>query len=134
MTTEVRELLYWVALDTSGHASGSSNPIRLEPMVLVTPLPPKPDDFPKPVDTSSQVGALDDSKLEDSTPEDVHATYCPTIETPGPSGDIPPLDITHLWEEANKSLEDWLVIKSSVDVHQQKLVSEFSMSVHQNKS
>ena len=40
MTTEVRELLSQVVLDTSGHASGSSTPKRLEPMVLVTPLPP----------------------------------------------------------------------------------------------
>ena len=40
MTTEVRELLSWVVLDTSGHASGSSTPKRLKPMVLVTSLPP----------------------------------------------------------------------------------------------
>ena len=40
LTMEVRELPSWVALDASGHASGSSTPKRLEPMVLVTPLPP----------------------------------------------------------------------------------------------
>ena len=40
MTMEVRELLSWVGLDTSEHASGSSTPKRLEPVVLVTPLPP----------------------------------------------------------------------------------------------
>ena len=55
MTTEVRELLSQVVLDTSGHASGSTTPKRLEPMVLVTPLPPKPEDFSKLVDTPSQV-------------------------------------------------------------------------------
>ena len=47
MTTEVRELLSWLVLDTSGHASGSSTPKRLEPMVLVTPLPTKLEDFPQ---------------------------------------------------------------------------------------
>ena len=57
MTMEVRELLFWVGLDTSGHASGHSTPKRLEPMVLVTPLPTKPEDFTQPVDTSSQVSA-----------------------------------------------------------------------------
>ena len=40
MTMEVRELLSWVALDTSGQASGSSTLNKLEPMVLVTSLPP----------------------------------------------------------------------------------------------
>ena len=53
MTMEVRELLSKVALDTSGQASGGSNPKRLEPMNLVMPLPHKLEDFPKPVDTSS---------------------------------------------------------------------------------
>ena len=61
MTTEVRELLSQAALDTSEHASGSPTPKRWEPMVLVTPLPTKPEDFPKPVDTSSQVSTLNDA-------------------------------------------------------------------------
>ena len=50
-------------------------------MVLVTSLPPKPEEFPKLVDTSSQVGAPDEGKIDDPTPEEVHATYSPTIET-----------------------------------------------------
>ena len=37
------------------------------------------------------------------------------IKTPGTSSDIPPLDIAHLWEKANKALGDWLAIKSFVD-------------------
>ena len=54
MTMEVRELLFWVGLDTSEHASGSSTPKRQELVVLVTPFPTKLEDFPKPVNTSSQ--------------------------------------------------------------------------------
>ena len=129
MTMEVRELLSQAVLDTPGHVSGSSIPKRLEPMVLVTPLPPKLEDFPKLVDTSCQVGTPDDDEMEDPTPEDVHATYSPTIETPGPSSDIPPPDIAHLWEEANKALGDWLVIKSSIDACQWNLVSKFGVTL-----
>ena len=70
--------------------------MRLEPMVLVTLLSPKPEDFPKLVDTSSQVGAPDEGEMDDPTPEEVHATYSPTIKTPGPSCDVHPLDIAHL--------------------------------------
>ena len=134
MTTEVRELLSQAVLDTSGHASGSSTPKRLEPMVLVTPLPPKLEDFPKLVDTSFQVGTPDDAKMDNPTLEEVHATYSPTIKTPGSSSNSPPLDIAHLWEEVNKALGDWLVIKSSIDAHQQKLVSKFSMTLCGNES
>ena len=84
-------------------------------MVLVTPLPPKPEDFPKVVDTSSHVGAPHEGKMDDPTLEEVPSTYSPTLETLGPSNDIPPIDVAHLWEEANKALGEWLVVKSSVD-------------------
>ena len=46
MTMEVRELLSQAVLDTSGHALGGSSPKRLDPVVLVMPLLPKPEDFP----------------------------------------------------------------------------------------
>ena len=131
MTTEVRELLSQAA---SQQVSGGSTPKRLEPMVLVTLLPPKLEDFPKPVDTSSQLGAPDEGQMDNPTPEEVPATYSPTLETPGPSSDVPPIDIAHLWEEANKALGDWLAVKSSVDACCWKLVSEFSMTLCQNES
>ena len=108
---------------------GGSTPKRLEPMVLVMPLPPKPEDFPKPVDTSSQVVTLDEGDLDDPTPEEVPATYSSTIKTPGPIRNAPPLDIAHLCEGANKALGDWLAIISSIDAHQWKLVSEFSITL-----
>ena len=98
MTIEMRELLSWAALDTSGHASGSSTPKRLGPMVLVTPLPPKWEDLAKPVDTSSQVSPTDDAEMEDPSLAEIPATSSPTARTSGPSGDAPPLDIAHLQE------------------------------------
>ena len=39
MTTEVRELLTQAVLDTSGHGSTNSTPKRLNPIVVLTPLP-----------------------------------------------------------------------------------------------
>ena len=110
MTMEVRELLSWVGLDTSGHALGSSTPKR-----LVTPLPPKLGDFPKPVDTSSQVSTPDDAEMDDASLEEIPTASFPTAKTLGPSSDAPPLDMTHLWEEANKALADLLAIKSSIE-------------------
>ena len=86
------------------------------------------------MNTSSQVGALDEGNLDDPTPDEVPATYSPTNKTLGPSSDLPPLDITHLCEETNKALGDWLAVKSSIDANHQKLVSKFSMTLHQNES
>ena len=80
MTTEVRELLSQTALDTSEHASGSSTPKRQKPVVLVTPLPTKLEDFPKPVDMSSQVSALDDAEMEDTSLEEIPAPSSPTTD------------------------------------------------------
>ena len=86
------------------------------------------------MDTSSHVSSLDEGKLDDPTLEEVPTTYSPTIETPGSSGNIPPLDVTHLWEEANKALGDWLAIKPSIEACRWKLISEFGMSLCQNES
>ena len=47
MTMEVRGLLSQAVLDTSGHASGNSTPRRLDPIVLLTPMPSKLGDFPR---------------------------------------------------------------------------------------
>ena len=134
MTTGVRELLSQVALDTSEHASGSSTTKRWEPMVLVTPLPTKPEDFSKPVDMSSQVSALNDAEMEDTSLEEIPAPSSPTTEVQGTSSDTSSPDMAHLWEEASKALGDLLMIKSSMDANQQKLVSEFGMALHENDS
>ena len=69
MTMEVRELLSQVGLDMPRCTSWNSAPNRLEPVVLVTPLPTKPEDFPRPVDTSSQVSTLDNAEMEDASLE-----------------------------------------------------------------
>ena len=122
MTMEVRELLFQVGLDTSEHTSGNFTPKRLEPMVLIMPLPTKLEDFPQPVDTSSQVSTPDDAEMEDASLEEIPTASSPTAKTPGPSSDAPPFDAAHLWEEVNKALGQLLVIKSSIDTHQQKLV------------
>ena len=134
MTMEVRELLSWAELNMSEHASGRSIPKRWEPVVLVTPLPTKLEDFPKPMDTSSQVSAPDNAEMEDTSLEEIPAPSSPTAEALGPSSDVPPPDAAHVWEEANKALGDLLAIKSSIDAHWQKLISEFGMVLHQNNS
>ena len=108
MTMEVKELLSWVELDMSGHTSGNSTPKRLEPMVLVTPLPTKPEYFPQPVDTSSWVSALDDAEMEDASLEDIPTASSHIAETPGPSSSAPVPDTAQLWEEANKALGELL--------------------------
>ena len=134
MTMEVRELLSQVGLDMPRCTSGNYTPKRLEPVVLVTPLPTKPEDFPQPVDTSSQVSAPDDAEMEDASLEEIPATSSPTAEIPGPHSGTPPSDAAHLWEEANKALGELISIKSSNDTHWQKLVLELSMDLCQNYS
>ena len=103
-------------------------------MVLVMPLPTKLEDFLQPVDTSSQVRAPNDAEMEEASLEEVPTPSSLTAEALGPSGDAPPPDAAHLWEEANKALGDLLAIESSIDAHWQKLVLEFGMALCQNDS
>ena len=134
MTMEVRELLSWVVLDMSGHASANSTQKRLNPMVVLTLLPNKPGDLSSPVDTSSQMSALDDAEMGEATLEEIPAAPLPTAETPGLSSGAPPTYAGHLQEEANKALWELLATKSSIDACQWKLVWELGMALCQNES
>ena len=134
MTMEVRKILSQVGLDMSGHISGNSTPKRLEPMILITPLFTKPEDFPWPVDTPSQVSTPDDAEMEDASLEEIPTASSSTAKTPGPSSGAPPSDAAHLWKEPNKTLGELLATTSSIDAHQQKLVWELDMALCQNNS
>ena len=92
MTIEVRELLSQVVLDTSGHGSINSTPKRLNSMVVLTPLPPKLGDLSSPVDTSSQVGAPDDTEMGEASLEEIPTVPLPIAKTPGSSGSTSPED------------------------------------------
>ena len=61
-------------------------------------------------------------------------SLCPPVETLGPSGEAPPMDVARLQEEASKALGHLLVTKSSIDAQQRKHVSDFGMAFHQNES
>ena len=56
------------------------------------------------------------------------------LKSQGPAVMPLPPDVAHLCKEANKALEDLLAVKSSIDAQWWKLVSEFSMALHQNNS
>ena len=52
-------------------------------MVLVTLLPTKPEDFPWPVDTSSQVSTPNDTEMEDASLEEIPTLSSTTVEALG---------------------------------------------------
>ena len=134
MTMEVRSLLSWVMLDTSGQVSGNSTPERPNPVVILTPPPHKLRDPSGPVDTSSQVSAPDDVEMAEASLEEVPTNICPIAKTPGSRSSTPPADASHLWEKANKALEELLATKSSIDAHRWKVVWELGMELWQNDS
>ena len=96
MTMEVRDLLSQVGLDTSGHISGNSIPRRLDSVVLLTPLSTKLGDFPRPVDSSSQVSTPINAEMGDTSLEEIPTASSPTVKIPGPHGGTPPTDAGHL--------------------------------------
>ena len=134
MTMEVSKLLSQAVLDTSGLASGSSTPKRPGSLALATPLPLKPEDSVKPVDTSSQISIPDDVEMDDPTLEEIHASPSPPVETLGLSGEAPSLDVTWLQEEANKALGQLLATRSSIEAHRSKQVSDFGIALCQDES
>ena len=131
MTIDVSELLSQAVLDTSGIASGSSTPKRPGFLALATPLPLKPEDSAKLVDTSSQVSAPEDVEMDNLTLEEVHVSLPPLVKTLRPSREPPSMDVAQLQEEANKALGHLLVTRSSLDARQKRQVSDFGMALHQ---
>ena len=127
MTMEVRSLLSWAILGTSGHRPGNSTPKRPNPVVILTPPPHKLKDLPKLVDTSSQVSAQDDVEMVDASLGEVPTTISPIAVAPRSRSNTPPADVGLLWEKANKALEELLATKSSIDAHRQKAVQELGM-------
>ena len=77
MTIEVGELLSWAVLDTSGIVSWSSTPKRPGSLAVASLLLLKPEDSTQLVDTSSQVSAQEDEKMDDPTLEEIHASLPP---------------------------------------------------------
>ena len=135
MTMEVSELLSWVALDTSGLASRSSNPKRPESLALATLLPLKLEDSARLVDTSSEVGTQEDAVMVDPMLEEIHVSLPLLVKTPGPSGEAFSIDVTKLQEEANKALGGHLLATRSVlNAQQRKQVSDFGMALYQTES
>ena len=96
MTMEVRSLLSQAMLDMSGHMSGNSSPKRPNPKVVLTPPPQKLRDLPRPVDTSSQVSALDDVEMAEASLEEVTTTISPIAKTAGSMSGTPPADASYL--------------------------------------
>ena len=90
LTMEVSELLSWAVLDISGIASRSYTPKRPGSLALATPLPPKPEDSSKLVDTSAQVSTPEDAEMDDPTLEEIHASPPPWSKLWGPVGKLPP--------------------------------------------
>ena len=133
MTMEVRSLLSQAMLDTSSHGSGNSTPRRLNLVVILTPPPHKLKELPTPVDTSSQVSALDDIEMAEASLEGVPTTISPIAVTTISRSITYPADMAELWENANKALEELLATKSSIEAHRQRAIRELGMELHQNK-
>ena len=134
MTKEVRSLISQVMLDTSGHGSGNLTPKRPNPVVVLTHPPHKLKELPKPVDTSSQVSALDDIKMVEASLEEVPTNISSIATTPRSRSVTPPADMGELQEKANKAVEELLATKSSIDTSRQRAVWELGMEPGWNES
>ena len=124
MTMKVSKLLSQAALDTSGQALGDSTPKRPVSLALASSPTLKLDDFPKPVDTSSQVSIPDEEEVDDPMLEDIHASPSHPDGAPEGSSNAPPLEVIQLQEEANKALGCLLVMRSTINAHRRKEISD----------
>ena len=72
--------------------------------------------------------------MDNPTLEEIHTSLPLLVETPGPSGEAPSMDVAQLQEEVNKALGHLLATRSSLNVWWRKQVSDFRMALHQDES
>ena len=98
-------------------------------MVIMTPHQ-KPEGLLQAVNTSSQARVEE----AEASLEDIPANISP-IAAISKSGSISPLvDLTDLWTNANRTLDDLLNTKGSIDARRQKAVWELGIILCQNES
>ena len=103
-------------------------------LALASSLPLKLDNFTKLLDTSSQVSIPDDVEVDNPTLEEIQASPSHPEGTADGSSDAPPLDVSQLQGEAKKALGQLLAMKSTINTHWRKEISDFGMALCQNVS
>ena len=130
MTMEVRTLLSWAVLETSGCGSKNLTPRRPNPVVIPMPPPQKSEELLQPVDTSYQASA----EVAEASLEGIPTSISPIAVASRTGSITPPVDALDLWANANKALKDLLTTKASIDTHRQRAVWELGIELYWNES
>ena len=98
-------------------------------MVLTSP-PQRPEGLPPPANTSSQA-SIDEGE---ASLEDIPANISPTAAISGSDSTSISMDLAELQTNTNKTLNDLLSTKGSIDTRGQRAVWDLGMMLHQNES
>ena len=130
MTTEVSNLLSQAALEWSSCESEHSSPRRLTTAVVLMTPPWKPEGPLQAVNTSSQVSI----EVVEASLEDIPTNISPTAAISRSRSVSPLVDLAELWTNANRTLDDLLNTKGSIDARIWRAVWELGVILHQNES
>ena len=130
MMMEVRNLLSQAMLEMSDCGSENSTPRRPNPVVVPMPPSQKSEELLQPVDTSSQVSA----EVTEASLERIPTSISPIAVASRARIITLLVDIMELWANANKTLEDLLTTKASIDTCRQRANWELGIELHQNES
>ena len=128
MTMEVSNLLSQAVLEASSCGSQQSSPRRPTTAVVLISLPWKPEGLPLPPNTSSQA-SIDEGE---ASLEDIPANISSIAAISGSDSTSPSMDLTELWTNANKALDDLLSTKGSIDARRQRAVWDLGVMLCQN--
>ena len=98
-------------------------------MVLLTP-PQKPEGPLQAVNTSSQVSI----KEAEASLEYIPSNISPIADVSRSRSISPSVDLAELWTNANRTLDDLLNTKGSIDARRWRAVWELGVILHQNES
>ena len=93
-------------------------------------LPWRPEGLLPPADTSSQA-SIDEGE---ASLEDIPANISPIAAISGSDSTSILMDLTELWMNANKALDDLLNTKGSIDTRRQRALWDLGVMLHQTES
>ena len=130
MTMEVSNLLSQAVLEAPSCGSQQSSPRRPTTAVVLTSPPQKPEGQPPPANTSSHA-SIDEGE---ASLEDIPANISPIAAITGSDSTSPSMDLTELWTNTNKALDNLLSTKGSIDARRWRAVWDLGVMLHQNES
>ena len=130
ITAEVNHLLDQAMMEAPSRESEQSSLEKITEAVATTSPPQKSEVMVPPVDMPSQASITE----TEGSLEDIHTNISLIVAIYSSRSASPPVDLSELWANANRAIDNMLHLMRSLDAKRQRATWEFGVILHQSES